>query len=228
MVLKIKKSFDRFTGSFDKRISFATPDRESIHSGHRNWAMTETFPNHLYDIPPPSAKLDDAEIARRLAKFQSRRCQYSLESETTELLDPDASKTGVPRQHDQIQDDNRNTELKQELKQELTQESKSPNLVWDGRLVDPGYEKVAFHCLSQCTPPRSWTLRLIKNPWFDRLTMMIIIINCITLAIQTPCPVDCDFGCRFLTSVDDIIFAYFAIEMVTSYLYTSAKRVSPQ
>ena len=44
------------------------------------------------------------------------------------------------------------------------------------RFADP-----VLHCFYQSRPPRSWALKLVMSPWFDRVTMAVILINCITL-----------------------------------------------
>uniref|UniRef100_A0A915CTA5 Ion transport domain-containing protein n=1 Tax=Ditylenchus dipsaci TaxID=166011 RepID=A0A915CTA5_9BILA len=69
----------------------------------------------------------------------------------------------------------------------------------------------------QSQPPRSWALQMVTNPWFDRLTMGVIILNCITLGMYRPCEdgADCHtYRCFVLSMVDHLIFAYFAAEMV--------------
>lgn len=48
----------------------------------------------------------------------------------------------------------------------------------DDNLPYPGFVEPALYCLRQAQPPRSWALAMVTNPWFDRLTMMIILINC--------------------------------------------------
>ena len=46
--------------------------------------------------------------------------------------------------------------------------------------------------------------------------MSVIIINCITLGSYEPCldEAECDNKCQILKAVDDVIFAYFAAEMI--------------
>ena len=46
--------------------------------------------------------------------------------------------------------------------------------------------------------------------------MSVIIINCVTLGSYEPCldEVECDNKCQILKAVDDVIFAYFAAEMI--------------
>ncbi|WKY15980.1 hypothetical protein Q1695_001004 [Nippostrongylus brasiliensis] len=93
----------------------------------------------------------------------------------------------------------------------------------DERLEDvddvpyPGFAEPALRCLRQAQPPRSWALTLVMSPWFDRVTMFVILINCITLGMYRPCDdgPDCTtYRCSILALIDHAIFAYFAAEMV--------------
>ncbi|MCP9265401.1 Voltage-dependent T-type calcium channel subunit alpha-1I [Dirofilaria immitis] len=81
----------------------------------------------------------------------------------------------------------------------------------------PGFTEPALHCLHQTSPPRSWALRMVMNPWFDRITMLVILINCVTLGMYRPCE-DNDncttYRCYVLSTIDHIIFAYFTLEMM--------------
>ncbi|XP_050308824.1 voltage-dependent T-type calcium channel subunit alpha-1G-like isoform X2 [Anthonomus grandis grandis] len=86
----------------------------------------------------------------------------------------------------------------------------------DPNLPYPGIVPVTLKYLSQTTRPRSWCLALISNPWFERVSMMVILLNCITLGMYQPC-VDKDpcstSRCRILQKFDDFIFAFFSLEM---------------
>ena len=46
--------------------------------------------------------------------------------------------------------------------------------------------------------------------------MSVIIINCVTLGSYEPCldEDECDNKCQILKAIDDVIFAYFAAEMI--------------
>ncbi|KAK6035021.1 hypothetical protein COOONC_27477, partial [Cooperia oncophora] len=82
----------------------------------------------------------------------------------------------------------------------------------------PGFAEPALRCLRQAQPPRSWALTLVMSPWFDRVTMFVILINCITLGMYRPCDdgPDCHtYRCNILALIDHAIFAYFAAEMVS-------------
>ncbi|XP_076757109.1 ca[2+]-channel protein alpha[[1]] subunit T [Xylocopa sonorina] len=79
----------------------------------------------------------------------------------------------------------------------------------------PGFVPVAMRYLDQSTRPRNWCLALITNPWFERVSMMVILLNCITLGMYQPCVDDqCVTNrCKILQMFDDIIFAFFSLEM---------------
>ncbi|XP_015590684.1 voltage-dependent T-type calcium channel subunit alpha-1G isoform X2 [Cephus cinctus] len=79
----------------------------------------------------------------------------------------------------------------------------------------PGFVPVALRYLDQTTRPRNWCLALITNPWFERISMMVIFLNCITLGMYQPCVDDqCVTNrCKILQKFDDIIFAFFSLEM---------------
>jgi hypothetical protein len=92
----------------------------------------------------------------------------------------------------------------------------------EDELPFPGFIEKAFYCLGQKSPLRSQCLKLITWPWFERLTMIVILINCLTLGIYEPCAHHtgvesskrCDTTfCILLRATDYFIFCYFIIEM---------------
>ncbi|XP_028616717.1 voltage-dependent T-type calcium channel subunit alpha-1H isoform X1 [Grammomys surdaster] len=80
----------------------------------------------------------------------------------------------------------------------------------------PALAATVFFCLGQTTRPRSWCLRLVCNPWFEHISMLVIMLNCVTLGMFRPCEdVECrSERCSILEAFDDFIFAFFAVEMV--------------
>ncbi|CAD5222212.1 unnamed protein product [Bursaphelenchus xylophilus] len=109
----------------------------------------------------------------------------------------------------------------------IIEETRVPQVDWnedkdfiesgDLDLPYPGFVEPSLYCLKQAQPPRSWTLKMVMNPWFDRLTMIVIMLNCITLGMYRPCEdgPDCNtYRCFVLGLVDHMIFLYFAAEMV--------------
>ncbi|XP_075755909.1 voltage-dependent T-type calcium channel subunit alpha-1H isoform X4 [Pelodiscus sinensis] len=80
----------------------------------------------------------------------------------------------------------------------------------------PALAPTVFFCLKQTTRPRSWCLRLVCNPWFEHVSMLVILLNCVTLGMFQPCEdVECKSErCTILEAFDHFIFAFFAVEMV--------------
>ncbi|KAL6065680.1 hypothetical protein STEG23_028041 [Scotinomys teguina] len=52
--------------------------------------------------------------------------------------------------------------------------------------------------------------------WFEHISMLVIMLNCVTLGMFRPCEdVECrSERCSILEAFDDFIFAFFAVEMV--------------
>ncbi|XP_069056149.1 voltage-dependent T-type calcium channel subunit alpha-1G isoform X1 [Pleurodeles waltl] len=80
----------------------------------------------------------------------------------------------------------------------------------------PTLAPVVFFYLSQHSRPRSWCLRIVCNPWFERFSMLVILLNCVTLGMFHPCEdMVCDSQrCIILQGFDDFIFTFFAVEMI--------------
>uniref|UniRef100_A0A670J9V4 Voltage-dependent T-type calcium channel subunit alpha-1G n=1 Tax=Podarcis muralis TaxID=64176 RepID=A0A670J9V4_PODMU len=78
----------------------------------------------------------------------------------------------------------------------------------------PALAPIVFFYLSQHSRPRSWCLRIV--PWFCIVSMLVILLNCVTLGMFHPCEdMGCDSPrCKILQSFDDFIFAFFAVEMI--------------
>ncbi|CAF1490715.1 unnamed protein product [Adineta ricciae] len=86
----------------------------------------------------------------------------------------------------------------------------------------PGLRKTAFCCFNQTTFPRYQCLKLVSSPWFERFTLFVILLNCITLGMYQPCPSNAGLDssntcsanlCFYLRIMDQCIFAYFTFEM---------------
>ncbi|XP_014648823.1 PREDICTED: voltage-dependent T-type calcium channel subunit alpha-1I [Ceratotherium simum simum] len=83
-------------------------------------------------------------------------------------------------------------------------------------LPHPDLAPVAFFCLRQTTSPRNWCIKMVCNPWFECVSMLVILLNCVTLGMYQPCDdMDClSDRCKILQVFDDFIFIFFAMEMV--------------
>uniref|UniRef100_A0A8C4VKV3 Calcium voltage-gated channel subunit alpha1 I n=1 Tax=Gopherus evgoodei TaxID=1825980 RepID=A0A8C4VKV3_9SAUR len=73
----------------------------------------------------------------------------------------------------------------------------------------PDLAPVVFFCLKQTTSPRNWCIKVC-------VSMMVILLNCVTLGMYQPCDdMDClNDRCKILQVFDDFIFIFFAMEMV--------------
>ncbi|XP_053195485.1 voltage-dependent T-type calcium channel subunit alpha-1G [Scomber japonicus] len=74
----------------------------------------------------------------------------------------------------------------------------------------PTLAPVVLLALTQTSPPRSWCLRAVCHPWFERVSILAILLNCVTLGMFQPC----DHTPFLLQALDDGIFVFFAGEMV--------------
>uniref|UniRef100_A0AAY4DSK1 Ion transport domain-containing protein n=1 Tax=Denticeps clupeoides TaxID=299321 RepID=A0AAY4DSK1_9TELE len=79
----------------------------------------------------------------------------------------------------------------------------------------PELAPVVFFCLKQTTCPRSWCIRMVAT-WFERVSIMVILLNCVTLGMYQPCEnIDCTSDrCKILQAFDAFIYIFFALEMV--------------
>uniref|UniRef100_A0A8D1BVN5 Voltage-dependent T-type calcium channel subunit alpha n=1 Tax=Sus scrofa TaxID=9823 RepID=A0A8D1BVN5_PIG len=86
----------------------------------------------------------------------------------------------------------------------------------DPEVPHPDLAPVAFFCLRQTTSPRNWCIKMVCNPWFECVSMLVILLNCVTLGMYQPCDdMDClSDRCKILQVFDDFIFVFFAMEMV--------------
>uniref|UniRef100_A0A7N8XCZ2 Voltage-dependent T-type calcium channel subunit alpha n=1 Tax=Mastacembelus armatus TaxID=205130 RepID=A0A7N8XCZ2_9TELE len=84
----------------------------------------------------------------------------------------------------------------------------------------PELAPVVFFCLKQTTCPRNWFTMLLNprpvNTWFERISIMVILLNCVTLGMYQPCEnIDCTSDrCQILQAFDAFIYIFFALEMV--------------
>uniref|UniRef100_A0A8C5P234 Voltage-dependent T-type calcium channel subunit alpha n=1 Tax=Jaculus jaculus TaxID=51337 RepID=A0A8C5P234_JACJA len=103
----------------------------------------------------------------------------------------------------------------------------------DPDVPHPDLAPVAFFCLRQTTSPRNWCIKMVhpwcrasrlasavrsltRSTWFECVSMLVILLNCVTLGMYQPCDdMDClSDRCKILQVFDDFIFIFFAMEMV--------------
>uniref|UniRef100_A0AAX7TW46 Ion transport domain-containing protein n=1 Tax=Astatotilapia calliptera TaxID=8154 RepID=A0AAX7TW46_ASTCA len=80
----------------------------------------------------------------------------------------------------------------------------------------PELAPVVFFCLKQTTCPRNWCIRMVSSPYPLRISIMVILLNCVTLGMYQPCEnIDCTSDrCQILQAFDAFIYIFFALEMV--------------
>jgi hypothetical protein len=95
-------------------------------------------------------------------------------------------------------------------------ENESDEKSYRERILFPGYVPVVFKYLDQSSRPRIWCLSMITSPWFERVSMFIIIVNCITLGMYQPCNDNpcTSTRCTVLSYLDHVIYAFFLVEMM--------------
>uniref|UniRef100_A0A7N6ARA4 Ion transport domain-containing protein n=1 Tax=Anabas testudineus TaxID=64144 RepID=A0A7N6ARA4_ANATE len=80
----------------------------------------------------------------------------------------------------------------------------------------PELAPVVFFCLKQTTCPRNWCIRMVSSPYPLTISIMVILLNCVTLGMYQPCEnIDCTSDrCQILQAFDAFIYIFFALEMV--------------
>lgn len=82
-------------------------------------------------------------------------------------------------------------------------------------LLFPDYRKTVFKCIPQEFKLRYWALKLTTWPWFEKISLLVVIVNCVTMGMHKPCENACDtFWCHFLENIDDFIYVFFLFEML--------------
>uniref|UniRef100_A0A8C4JKA8 Calcium voltage-gated channel subunit alpha1 I n=1 Tax=Dromaius novaehollandiae TaxID=8790 RepID=A0A8C4JKA8_DRONO len=109
------------------------------------------------------------------------------------------------------------TPLEQPVSSPDLREDEEVNSPPDPDIPYPDLAPVVFFCLKQTTSPRNWCIKMVCNPYpFQCVSMMVILLNCVTLGMYQPCEdMDClSDRCKILQVFDDFIFIFFAMEMV--------------
>ncbi|KAM8879115.1 voltage-dependent T-type calcium channel subunit alpha-1I isoform 2-T2 [Spinachia spinachia] len=92
---------------------------------------------------------------------------------------------------------------------ESSQEALSA-LLKDTRAADGGSTASCERCIHLVSALAS------AHTWFERVSMMVILLNCVTLGMYQPCEnIDCTSDrCQILQAFDAFIYIFFAMEMV--------------
>lgn len=90
----------------------------------------------------------------------------------------------------------------------------------DINLKYPGFPEISLKYLSQDTRPRNWCLTLITNPWFERISIIVILLNCITLGMYQPCVDDACITNRCIilqVSYKKNLYNQTTLKIITAY-----------
>lgn len=78
-------------------------------------------------------------------------------------------------------------------------------------LNQKNYATVSLCCLSVTNPFRNKIIHLVAiNPWFDKVILVVIVTNCIFLAMDN----EIDFVTKFSNKIDLIFLIIYTIEML--------------
>lgn len=81
------------------------------------------------------------------------------------------------------------------------------------------FQTVAFFFLRSDSPPRNWFIRLVTWPYFERLSIFVILVNCVTLGLYDPSDPDCHTQrCQTLDTMEKVIYVFFLIEMLCKWM----------
>uniref|UniRef100_A0A8D8V082 Voltage-dependent T-type calcium channel subunit alpha-1G n=2 Tax=Cacopsylla melanoneura TaxID=428564 RepID=A0A8D8V082_9HEMI len=139
--------------------------------------------------------------------YPARNMQPDPESDIQEYSDFEDLDQGSEEETDEEEgEEDEDCEEEEDLEEE-----EDPAL----QLPYPGFIPISLKYLDQTSRPRNWCLRMITNPWFERISMLVILLNCVTLGMYQPCVDDkCITNrCKILQMFDDFIFVFFALEM---------------
>nr|XP_015824152.2 voltage-dependent T-type calcium channel subunit alpha-1I isoform X2 [Nothobranchius furzeri]XP_054599493.1 voltage-dependent T-type calcium channel subunit alpha-1I isoform X2 [Nothobranchius furzeri] len=143
----------------------------------------------------------------------SRTCPMELEAEKEEV-----ENEGIIRE-EKIEEEEKEQEMAEEEEEECERDGDKEDGSSNASVLVVPYPElvpVVFFCLKQTTCPRSLCIRMVTSPWFERVSMMVILLNCVTLGMYQPCEnIDCSSDrCQILQAFDAFIYIFFALEMV--------------
>lgn len=113
-----------------------------------------------------------------------------------------------------LSDECKNEDISLEEKNSKTNNKKESE---EKTTIIPEYSATVFKYLNKDKIPRKWFIQMISSPWFERVSLFVIIINFITLGMYKPCedqPKCTSNRCFILEYLDHAIYIFFIIEMM--------------
>uniref|UniRef100_A0A8C2F724 Voltage-dependent T-type calcium channel subunit alpha n=1 Tax=Cyprinus carpio TaxID=7962 RepID=A0A8C2F724_CYPCA len=87
------------------------------------------------------------------------------------------------------------------------------------QLPYPSLAPVVFFWFHQSTRPRSWCLALVST-WFERVSMLVILLNCVTLGMFQPCQdLECHSDRCSILQVTHTYITHMVVKMVDLGIY---------
>ena len=81
------------------------------------------------------------------------------------------------------------------------------------------FQPKAFFCLKRESKPRIWFIKLMSWPWFEHISILVILVNCVTLGMYNPFDMSCvTERCKVLETLETAIYAFFLVEMLIKWI----------
>ena len=158
-----------------------------------------------------------------IRSFDSKHCTFDEMSDLNNkskksefIFNRSYKKSKKNNSGDETVDDDENININNNKEEEEEDESESEDENSNNEVLYPGYVPIALKYFNQETKPRIWCLQMITSPWFERISMFIIIVNCITLGMYQPCTDNhkcTSTRCYILEYLDHLIHIFFMFEM---------------
>ncbi|XP_039290068.1 voltage-dependent T-type calcium channel subunit alpha-1G isoform X3 [Nilaparvata lugens] len=148
-------------------------------------------------------------------RYSARRCVVDAPSPSAALGDDSDLVAALSDLEDDDEDEEEEEDDDEEEAEEEEDEDLDEEEGEDDDLPYPGFVAISLKYLDQKSKPRNWCLAMITSPWFERVSMLVILLNCVTLGMYQPCVDDQCLSnrCKILQMFDDFIFVFFALEM---------------
>ncbi|XP_065065604.1 voltage-dependent T-type calcium channel subunit alpha-1H-like isoform X3 [Rhopilema esculentum] len=89
----------------------------------------------------------------------------------------------------------------------------------DVDIVEELFPEKAFGCLNRYSKPRIWAINVLLWPYFETITMMVILCNGVTLGMYDPYDNKCtSHRCKTLEVIETAIYSFFVFEMIVKII----------
>jgi hypothetical protein len=213
----VVENFPSSSSSFD----------ESDDYQNKNYKNNKKIKKRFKDIKKSNSDLNEI-VTNLKTNDNDENNLYLIKNDkkirdNNELLDEDLDDIEAHNEYGDEDDEDENNEQFDDYDNDQKEydeniqynENENNNYNDDNRIIFPGYVPIALKYFNQSSKPRYWCLQMITSPWFERISMLAILINCITLGMYQPCNDNpcSSTRCVILQYLDHGIFIFFAVEM---------------